>query len=94
MKSERRRYHLARAGLLELLSDEEIASVSTAETADHLMDGDEYVDLEHLEHGVRRARARAAMPPMGRVLPRKAVLESTWTKIVAQLAALERAKLN
>jgi hypothetical protein len=94
MKPEGRRQYLARAGLLELLSDEEVASVSTAETADHLTDGDEYVDLKHLEHGVQRAQARATMPPMGRVLPRKAVLETTWAKIVAQLAALERAKLN
>ena len=76
--------------MLKLLSDEEAASVSTAETAERLDDGDEYVDLGHLEHGVRRAREPRA--PMGRVLPRKAVRESTWLKIVEQLAALERAQ--
>jgi hypothetical protein len=58
-----------------------------------LEEGDEYVDLGHLEHGVRRAEGRPRIP-MGRVLPRKAVRDATWIKIVEQLAALERALLN
>jgi hypothetical protein len=92
MKNEQRRHYLTRSGMLKLLSDEEAASVSTAETAERLEEGDEYVDLGHLEHGVRRAKGTRMS--MGRVLPRKAVREATWTKIVDQLAALERALLN
>jgi hypothetical protein len=93
MKNDQRRHYLTRSGLLKLLSDEEAASVSTAETAERLEEGDEYVDLGHLEHGVRRAEGRPRIP-MGRVLPRKAVRDATWIKIVEQLAALERALLN
>jgi hypothetical protein len=74
-----------RDGILNLLSDAEVAKVSTAETAADLLDGDEYIDLGQLEQGVRRAVGSAAL--MGRLLPRKAVHESTWTKIVAQLGA-------
>jgi hypothetical protein len=74
-----------RNGILSLLSDEEVARVSTAETAARLLDGDEYIDLGQLEQGVRRAEGTAT--PLGRVLPRKAVHELTWSKIVTQLGA-------
>ena len=83
VKTDMRSENTIRENILKLLSDEELARVSTAETAAHLPDGDEYLDLEHLAHGVRRAPGRAA--PMGSVLPRKAVHESTWSKILAQL---------
>ena len=92
MRNERTQY-LTRAGILKLLSDEEAASVSTAETSDRLSDGDEFLDLKHLEHGVRRAQNLTRIP-MGRVLPRKAVNADTWTKIVEHLTKLENAKLN
>jgi hypothetical protein len=78
-------HQTSRDGILNLLSDDEVASVSTAETAARLVDGDEYIDLGQLEKGVRRAVGTAT--PMGRVLARKAVHESTWDKIVAQLGA-------
>jgi hypothetical protein len=74
-----------RDGILNLLSDDEVASVSTAETAPRLLDGDEYIDLGQLEQGVRRAVGTTS--PLGRVLARKAVHESTWSKIVTQLGA-------
>ena len=74
-----------RNSILSLLSDEEVARVSTAETAPRLIVGDEYIDLGKLEQGVRRVVGTAA--PLGRVLPRKAVHENTWSKIVTQLEA-------
>jgi len=83
MQNTRSEY-LTRDRVLKLLSDQEVASVSTAETADRLADGDEYLDLEHLHDGVQRAGSSAA--PMGRVLPKKAIHESTWDKILQQLA--------
>lgn len=92
MKNEQRRHYLTRAGMLRVLSDAEIASVSAAEVAAGLDEGDEYIDLKHLDQGVHRARG--ATPPMGRVLPRKAVQEATWAKILKQLDALQRSKLN
>ena len=77
--------HVARDGILKLLSDDEVASVSTAQTAVRLSSGDEYIDLKHLEQGVRRAAATASA--MGHVLPRKAVHADTWTKILTRLPA-------
>ncbi len=84
MKNEDRIRCLTRDSVLKLLSDQEVASVSTAETAVRLSDGDEYLDLAHLELGVRRAPGTNTA--MGRVLPRKAVQEETWIKILRQLA--------
>jgi len=81
---------LGRKALLGFLSDDEVASVSTAETAAGLMDGEEYIDLQALDQGVRRARGAAVT--MGRVLPRKAVHEATWNKILAQLLGRGAAK--
>ncbi len=83
MTNIQRAAYVLRDGIMNLLSDDEVASVSTAETAQKLADGDEYIDLEQLEQGVLRAQATPT--PMGRVLPRRAVHEDTWTKIVMTL---------
>jgi len=80
-KSHRTEYE-ERHSLLKLLSDEEIAKVSTAETRVALAVGEEYIDLEQLEQGVKKAPNTT---PMGRVLPRKAVREATWLAILAEL---------
>jgi hypothetical protein len=89
MANNHRFEYVARDRVLNLLSDDEIASVSNAETtAARLSDDDEYIDLEQLDRGVRRAPAGAAV--MGRVLPRKAVKEITWSKILTQLASPPR----
>ena len=85
MDNDKRIDYVTRDSVLKLLSDDEVASVSTAETATRLSDGDEYLDLEHLDQGVRMAPG--VMTPVGRVLPRKAVHESTWTRILARLAS-------
>ena len=84
MKNDVRTEYVTRDAVLKLLSDEEIARVGTAETAPSLTEGDEYVDLEAPDQGVRRAAGKPT--PMGRVLPRKAVNENTWNKIVSLLA--------
>ena len=85
MTDAKRAEHVARDTILKLLSDEEIAKVSTAETASELPAGGEYLDLEHLDQGVQRAKA-ATKVTMGDVLPRSAVCDETWSKIIAQLA--------
>ncbi len=85
MSNDKRADYVIRDHILGLLSDVEVASVSNAETAPRLANGDEYVDLEHIEQGVQRAGASAT--PMGRVLPKKAVHEDTWTKILSHLTA-------
>ena len=83
MKSDMRSENIARESVLKLLSDDEVASVSTAETATRLLDGEEYLDLEELERGVQQARK--AGPAMGHVLPRRAVHKDTWSKILTAL---------
>ena len=85
MKNDKKTEYITRDSVLKLLSDEEVAKVSTAETAVYLSAGDEYLDLENLDRGVQRAPATET--PMGRVLPKKAVHKDTWDKIVAKLAA-------
>ena len=85
MTDAKRAEHVARDTILKLLSDEEIAKVSTAEAASELTEGGEYLDLEHLDQGVQRAKA-ATTVTMRNVLPRSAVRDETWSKIIAQLA--------
>jgi len=86
MNNDIRKEYVTRDTILRLLSDDEIARVSTAETAPRLDDGDEYVDLDAPDRGVQRVTHRP-VAPMGHVLTRKAVLDKTWHDIVSLLAA-------
>jgi len=81
-----------RHNILGMLSDDEVASVSTAETAMGLSDGDEYLDLEQLDRGV--CLAAGISGPMGCVLSRRAVRETTWSNILSQLEAYRTATLH
>lgn len=81
-----------RHSILGMLSDDEVASVSTAETATGLADGDEYLDLEQLDRGVRLARGM--LGPMRCVLSRRAVRKTTWSKVLTQLEAYRTATLH
>ena len=83
MSNSQRNAYVLRDSIMNLLSDQEVASVSTAETAARLLDGEEYFDLEQLERGVQQATKTAAV--MGRVLPRRAVHKETWNKILTLL---------
>lgn len=73
--------YLRRHAVLELLSDEEVARVSNAETAAQLADGEDYIDLGRPERGALRASASTTIA-MGDVLPRSAVSEETWAKLI------------
>jgi 2TM domain len=90
MTDAQRAEQVTRDSILKLLTDEENAKVSTAEAASRLTEGAEYLDLEHLDQGVQRAKAATAKARMGHVLPRSAVSEETWRKILAQLAGETR----
>ena len=74
-----------RDALLKLLSEDEVARLSTNEAGPRLPDGDEYVDLEQLRKGVQRV-APYSIVRMGHVLPRSAIRAETWRKICARLA--------
>ena len=86
MKDPKLAQQSARNEVLKLLSDEEIARVSNAEGTNGLAEGQEYVDLEHLDRGAQRAKAQMTIA-MGHILPRRAVSDATWTKILAHLAS-------
>jgi hypothetical protein len=75
---------VVRNQVLNLLSDVELATVSTEETAPRLLDGGEYLDLERLSDGVLRAPNQ--IRPIGQVLVKRAVQDETWNKILAILA--------
>jgi hypothetical protein len=76
-----KRETVTREAIPALLSDVEVARVSRAEDQPRLVDGDEYIDLEDPSVGVRQVHAKSPKP--SRALPRSAVSESTWAKIVA-----------
>ena len=78
---------LTRETILKLLSDDEVASVSTAEeTSASIKDGEEYLNLEQLDRGVQKAHG--TIQAIGQTLERKAVHEKTWAKILDALKAL------
>ena len=85
MSQEQKRNALTREHVLALLSDAEVAKVSRAEDAPRLIEGDEYVDLENLAAGVRQAHGDAHARP-DHALPRSAVSDATWAKIVRAVA--------
>jgi hypothetical protein len=83
MKTSNSTEYVMRDRIMKLLSDDEVARVSTAESAATLASGEEYVDLEQLTHGVQRANGTGI--PMGHVLTKNAVGEQTWINILKQL---------
>jgi hypothetical protein len=85
MSTETRRTEfVTRDAILNMLSDDEIARLSTREGGPALDVGDEYVDLKHLEGGVRRMTATTRVK-ISDVLPRGVVSDETWSKICARL---------
>ncbi len=84
-REDERAGYATRESILGVLSGDELAHLWKPETAARLSDGEEYLDLEQLEQGVRQARR--TITPMGRVLPRKAVHQSTWSTILEKLAS-------
>lgn len=70
--------HATRQSVLALLDPGEAAAVGTA-----LNDGDEYLDLAHLDRGVQHVH-RVPVLEAG-LLPRKAVTERTWRAVLEHL---------
>ena len=81
MSPDAKKEAITREAVLALLSDVEMAKVSRAEGEPRLVEGDEYVDLEDLSEGVRQVHATSV--PTRHAMPRSAVSEATWAKIVS-----------
>ncbi len=80
MSLDPKKQAVTREAILALLSDAEVAKVSRAEGEPRLVEGDEYVDLEDPSAGVRQVHAHSARPR--KALPRSAVSDATWGKIL------------
>src|ERR1700677_1873157 len=81
MDLDAKREVITREGVQALLSDAEEPKVSRAEGESRLVEGDEYVDLEDPGAGVQQVLATSPRPRTA--LPRSAVSDATWTKVVA-----------
>jgi hypothetical protein len=57
-----------------------------------LPEGDEYLDLSHLERGIQKAGGTAIV--MGHILSRKSVHKETWARIVAEVTAHDLPKTH
>jgi hypothetical protein len=86
MSQPRKSDYETRDAILQLLSDDEVARVSTKEGETQLADGEEYIDLAAPDNGIRSVHG-AMQLTMGQVLPRSAVSADTWAKIRARFGA-------
>ncbi len=84
MKTTMKTEMLTREMILSMLSDEENARVSTSEGGESLRPGDEYIDLRRIEDGVHRATG--SVLAMAGLLPKKAVEDTTWERVVARVS--------
>ena len=75
-----------RETILALLTDAEVARVSTAEDKPKLIDGDDYIDLADPGTGVHQMHSDSTVSPHD-TLPKSAVSETTWAKILHAVAA-------
>jgi hypothetical protein len=85
MTAAERAEYVSRDTILKMLSDEEMAKVGTAESATGLKEGEQYLDLEHLDKGIQHAQASMSKLTTSHIVPRSAVRGETWSKILAQL---------
>jgi hypothetical protein len=75
------RPYVSREDILSLLGTADAAVVRAAEAAACVGRGEEYLDLHHLDRGVRRASGRVVQ--IGNVVPKSAVGEHLWGQILA-----------
>jgi len=61
ISSNKRAAYVTRKALLEILSDEEVARVSTTEASPRLANDEEYIDLLQLSEGVRKVSASSKL---------------------------------
>ena len=71
-----------RDDVLALLTDDERRSLAAA-PAHRFAAGDEFLDLEKLDEGVRTAMGTGS--PMIGLLPRSALHDATWAKVLTYL---------
>jgi hypothetical protein len=83
VKADNRAQYVTRDIIMNLLTDNEVASVTHAGTTVCVTNGDSYVDLENLGRGVQHVDARSSFT--GTILPQKSVQEKTWNSILEKM---------
>jgi hypothetical protein len=81
MSAAHRANYVSRDAILKLMSNDEIAKVSTAEAAAGLKAEGEFFDLEHLGDGIHQNDTAAPV-----TLDHAAFLIEAWNSILAQMA--------
>lgn len=79
-----------RDAVLALLSPDDAAKVCAAEATAKLGAGENYLDLHHLDHGVRSATAEAA--PINNVVGKSAISDRIWQFLLAQTPQQQHAQ--
>ncbi len=85
MNTRKRALYMTRGTFLKTLSEAESTLVRSAESAERLGVGEEYLDLMRLQHGVQKSGTTTMM--LGRVLPKSALEVATWRKLVSRLSS-------
>jgi len=83
MKHNKRHVSMTRETVMKLLSDQEVTKMRFAGTTTKMADGEEYLDLDQLVHGVQHAKGSGML--MGSFLPRKLLGADTWSRILKHL---------
>jgi hypothetical protein len=73
--------YVSREHLLTLLGPKDAAVVTEAEARASVSIGEDYLDLHHLEHGVRKANGYAGK--LTNVLSKRAVSEELWLRVLS-----------
>ncbi len=91
MGSDRHTEFVTRDSILKELSEDELKSVTKAESEARIRPGEEYLDLERLDEGAQRGPNTTTA--MANVLPRRSVRPETWSRIMAHVSrAMREAK--
>lgn len=81
---DKRQENITREEILDMLSDEEVSMESVAEEPRQLIEGDEFIDLEHLDKGIQEVHFNTKVNP-SKVIVRSAIRDVTWDKIIKRL---------
>ena len=81
MKFDRQVANRTRQDILDQLTDDELRQVAVAEE-NRIPEGDEYLDLEHLDRGVLIAEPNTSG---ANAVAHSAVSDATWSKILTVL---------
>lgn len=86
MNTNTMKFAVTREAILNLLTDAEVANVSRDEGQPRLARGDEFVDLEHLDLGIQKARF-SPLVELDTAVAHGSVSDATWAKIVQAVTA-------